>query len=268
MENDFGVPRVVELNSLKFVTPENVLCQSTAFEVSAEDPDTGRPQSAISEGPSEKEASLTSMSTSSMSSASSSDLEEHRHLSQSLTSLSLQDCYSSFCSTCSESDLSCSTLEGDSSYGSSFTSDVEGEEEYSDDDGHYKLIQLPISGDSLEFWPLSDEESNSSFNELESSPQIGCKQQDTGQEDVLEQPKEEERIKEEEEEFCLQCHAWPEVEDCRGKGIVSYTHMFQASNIANALHTITHRSTKEILWNVPSHKNWYDTIITLINPVC
>lgn len=225
MENDTVVPRVVELNALKSVTPENNLCQSTAFEASAvltdpgEDPDT---RSAISEGLSEKEASLTSMSTAS----SSSDVEEHRYLSQSSTPI-----YSSFCSTCSESDLSCSTLEGDSSYDSSFTTDVESsdwEEDYSDDDGHYNLIQLPISGDSLEFWPLSAEESSSSSDELESSPH-GCKQQDTGQEHQEGVPEEhevkEEEQSQEEQKFCLQCHAWPEVKDCRGKGKVSEMHI-------------------------------------------
>lgn len=206
MENDCDGFKVVELDALKTISPENVFYQSTAFEA---DPQSER----TSEKSENEELSGASLS---ISTASSSDVEEHRHLSQSLTSLSLHDCYSSFCSTCSESDFSCSTLEGDSSYDSSFTTDMESSswrEEYSDDDGHYNLIQPPLSGDSLEFWPISgsdDDSNNSGFDELETSLRKGCKQQPASQEDILKQSEEEEQ------EFCVQCHSWPEVEDCRG----------------------------------------------------
>lgn len=219
MEMNSGGPKVVELDALKTVTPENVFCQSTAFEVSVaeEDQNIGRSQSALSERMSDKEelsgASLTSTST-----ESSSDLEEHRHLSQSFASAPLHDSYSSFCSmsTCSESELSCSTLEGDSSYNSSFTEDSSWDDTYSDDDRHYKLIQPPISEEDLEFWALPDSDEDGSHFSLvdellESSLYKGCSQEDH----VPGHDEEEEEH--EKQEFCVQCHAWPEVEDCRGE---------------------------------------------------
>lgn len=210
VDNDSEGSKVMELDALK---TENALEQSTVFEISVVDHlEPERPQSVLSERMSENEdfsgASL------SISTASSSDLEEHRHLRQLLTSPALHESYSSFCSTCSESELSCSTLEGDSP----LTTDTEGSswrEEYSDDDGHYNLIQPPLTSElNLEFWPLSagsdDDSNNSSFDELENSL---CKQQSSSQEDK------EDKLKESEEEsvLCVQCHAWPEVEDCSGE---------------------------------------------------
>lgn len=239
-----GTSKVVELDALKIVTLEGTLCQSTAFQdsfvnvgseavqVFAGDlADKERPQSALSEGissegMSEKEASLTSVST-----ASSIDMEEHRGLTQSVLFIS-HDSYSSFCSTCSNS---CSTLEGDSSYESSFTTDSESSswEDYSDDDGHLNLIQPPISEDHLEFWPLSGDDGdddNTSDQEVEGrlgwskeekreyrEEQEFCveeeeKEGEEGQEFFMDEENGED---EEEQKFCVQCHTWPEVEDCR-----------------------------------------------------
>lgn len=193
-END-GV-RVVELDTIETASPENLLCKFTSF--ISEDDQALTDQAMTKREEFSESVSLSSISTE-YSSTSSADLEEHRYLSQSLTSLSCRDCYSSFCT---ESELSCSTLEEeDSSYNATFTTDAESsswEEDYYDEDEHYNLIQPPISSDQ-----------DSSADEMVMvSPQP---KQHGGIDNVAEEHGKEKG------EFCVQCHAWPDVEDCRGK---------------------------------------------------
>lgn len=156
-------------------------------------------------------ASMTSTDT-----GASTDVEEHRHLSQSLTSFSFHDCYSSFCnSTCSDSEQSCcSTLEGHSSF-ASVTGSLGECDDYSDSDGHYNLIQLPVSieGEELEFWKLCDGDADSDSSSLDGFVKV---YHPASQVYVVETGKEEKQ------EFCVQCHAWPDVADCRGKLIYSH----------------------------------------------
>jgi hypothetical protein len=233
LENDCDKPKVVRMDSLKPGLSETVLCQSTAFESSVVAPigdpdDIKRCQSVLSEEITDKETT---------SAASGSDLEEHRYLSQSLASLSDHDYYS----FCNESDLSCSTLgENLPPYDSSCTDVSSWEEDYSDDDGHYPLIQLPTSssGDNLEFWPRSDTVSHCSFADEIEFPSHKQQQEELGEEGgkerdgdleppLCEEHEEEEQqqlyadkegiLEQENKEFCLQCHAWPEVEDCGGE---------------------------------------------------
>lgn len=262
--SDMEDSKVVELEALKTITPEPLLCQSTVFTAStactrADDDTTAvsgdaeapRPQSSSTFSESTSELSDSSAGT--VSTASSSNLEEHRSLMQSLTSLisEQEHQYSSFCS---DSELStCSTFREDASYCSSTFTKLSsswsgGEEDYSDDDGHYKLIQLPASGEDLEFWPQSmGSNSNSDISEcedllgsaqlaqyvelgrqekqqeLERDMELAREQLEQDEEELeqdeleqgLEQEELEEKGEEEEWEFCVQCHAWPEVEDCR-----------------------------------------------------
>ena len=122
--------------------------------------------------------------------------EEHRHLSQSIASLSTYTSLSSSCSS-SSSDLSYDTLEDNSSYRSTETEDMERSSYlyYSEDssvyDYHLKLIQLDSNGGD------DDEDC------AESSPDNKQKQ------DLVSD--------EEKRAFCVQCHAWPEVEENTGK---------------------------------------------------
>ena len=286
--SDMGDDKVVELEALKTVTPESLICESTAFNASTActsagddataatggDAEAPRPQSAFSESTSE----LSDSSAGTISTASSSDLEEHRSLMQSLTSLVSEQGYQ-YASFCSDSEAStCSTFREDASYYSStfteLSSSWSGEEDYSDDDGHYKLIQLPASGEGLEFWPQSMD-SNSDVSEcgedlgsarlaqyvelagqeeqVQVQVEVEVQQEEELEQEELEQDErglgqeelvqgegeqgleleeeeseqerlekgevegeEEEEEEEEEREFCVQCHAWPEVEDCRG----------------------------------------------------
>lgn len=195
---------------------KSTLCRSTGFNASnpdilssglfsAKDRDwIARSQSALSANTSDGDE--TSISTVS----STSDIEEHRQLIQFMQSRS-PSLYSSFCSGYSDSDSYCSTLEDDPSYESSFTEDSASEREnYSDDDGHYNLIQ------PFEDLPRdSNADHGSSSDEIHDHVHIELEGEDVQDE--------EDKQVEDKKEFCVQCHAWPELEDCRGRiGISSY----------------------------------------------
>lgn len=197
--------KVVEMAAIKIVNLGSELYLSTSLNANVSDLDVvERPYPEdISDKEQSSEASITS--------GSSTDLEEHRHLSQSesLTSLSISF-YDSY-STCDEykSEQFCSTLEEDSTSAYSENLDkssIFNEEEFSDYDDHYNLIQPknPRKG----FWRVSGTE-NDDESELESSQHS-------------EQPASQDYdnivvLCEEKQQFCVQCHAWPEVMDCRGQ---------------------------------------------------
>ena len=198
------------------------ICQSTGFNASssdifssglfsAKDRDwIARSQSALSANTNTSDGDETSISTVS----STSDTEEHRQLIQIVQSQS-PSLYSSFCSGYSDSDTYCSTLEDDPSYESPFTSDSE-KENYSDDDGHYNLIQPSPCG-SL---PCdSDADYSSSSDEIQQHDYVHVHIEPEGENVHNKQD-------ENKKEFCVQCHAWPELEDCRGRIGVSMIKLF------------------------------------------
>ena len=152
--------------------------------------------------PMEDSSDREELSSASTTSGSSLASEEHRSLIQSLI-LGSHDHYDSFStSLCSDSEQSCSTLEDCSSYSSTNTegSSLLFEEDYSDD-GHYRLIQLPES--RQDYWAVYESDSDEEYSsaaEIENSiyHQLNA-------------------VAEEKREFCVQCHAWPEVTDCSGR---------------------------------------------------
>ena len=153
-----------------------------------------KPPVIVSGAPMEETSDREELSCASTASGSSSGPEEHRILTQSLVLDHTKYC--SFSTVSSDSDLSYSTLEEESSYYSTDTStDTRSsspycEEDYSDD-GHYNLIQLPES--RQDYWAVSEFDSDEEYS---SAAEIEYEQ--------------------EKQEFCVQCHAWPEVTDCTG----------------------------------------------------
>lgn len=216
--------RVVEMAALKRAGQNDALFQSTNFndvqtptEPEEENCAPSVPAPSPSPAPTEHESAsdreeLSSASTTSIDTDYSTDIEEHRHLDQSL----LYECFT-YSSTCSDSDQSyTSTLEDDAFSCSSMTTDTE-DLESSDDDAHHKLIQPPR--DQLEFWRTFDTSSSSSSEEYE------LPQDDMYRPPIARQASERVQIQEERHEFCVQCNAWPEVTDCTGKDdgrIISY----------------------------------------------
>lgn len=198
--------------STGFNAPSSEIFSSGLF--SAKDRDwMTRSQSALSANTNTSDGDETSTSISTVSSTTS-DIEEHRQLIQFVQSRS-PSLYSSLCSGyISDPDSYCSTLEDGPSYESSSTSTADSaseRENYSDDDGHYNLIQpfegLPRDSDA-------DHSSSSSSDEIQQHDYVYIDIDLEGGNIQDEENEQDEEI--EKKEFCVQCHAWPELEDCRG----------------------------------------------------